>query len=69
MGKTTDLFKKLRDDKGIFHVKMGTKKGQKWYGPKRSRRYEEEVARLHRRTVQKRTSCKVISLQLIKNKQ
>ena len=27
---------------------------QKWYGPNRSRRYEEEVARIHRRTVQKK---------------
>ena len=23
-GKTRDLFKKIRDTKGIFHVKMGT---------------------------------------------
>ena len=24
MGKTRDLFKKIRDPKGIFHAKMGT---------------------------------------------
>ena len=24
MGKTRDFFKKIRDTKGIFHVKMGT---------------------------------------------
>ena len=24
MGKTRDLFKKIRDTKGVFHVKMGT---------------------------------------------
>ena len=24
MGKSRDLFKKIRDTKGIFHVKMGT---------------------------------------------
>ena len=24
MGKTSDLFKKIRDTKGIFHEKMGT---------------------------------------------
>jgi len=24
MGKTGDLFKKIRDTKGIFHAKMGT---------------------------------------------
>ena len=28
MGKTRDLFKKIRDTKGIFHVKMGTIKDQ-----------------------------------------
>ena len=37
MGKTRDLFKKIRDTKGTFHAKMGSIK--KWYGPKRSRRY------------------------------
>ena len=26
MGKTRDLFKKIRDTKGIFHAKMGTTK-------------------------------------------
>ena len=26
MGKTRDLFKKIRDNKGIFHAKMGTVK-------------------------------------------
>ena len=26
MGKTRDLFKKIRDTKGTFHAKMGTKK-------------------------------------------
>ena len=24
MGKTSDLFKKVRDNKGILHAKMGT---------------------------------------------
>ena len=24
MGKTSDLFKKIRDTKGVFHAKMGT---------------------------------------------
>ena len=39
MGKTRDRFKKIRDTKGAFNSKMGTIKGQKWYGPNRSRRY------------------------------
>ena len=28
MGKTRDLFKKIRDTKGTFHAKMGVNKGQ-----------------------------------------
>ena len=39
MGKTRDLFKKIKDTKGTFHAKMGTHKGQKLYGPNSSRRY------------------------------
>ena len=38
MGKTRDLLKKIRDTKGTFHTKMGSKR-QKWYGPNRRRRY------------------------------
>ena len=38
MGKTRDLFKKIRDTKGTSHAKTSTVK-QKWYGPKRSRKY------------------------------
>ena len=60
MWKTRDLFKKIRDTKGIFHAKMGTNKQtnkqkthQKLYGPNRNRTYKQEVARLHR-TVQKK---------------
>ena len=29
MGKTRDLFKKIRDTKGTFHAKMGTIKNRK----------------------------------------
>ena len=39
MGKTRDLFKKLRDTKGNFSCKDGLNKGQKWYGPMRRRTY------------------------------
>ena len=39
MEKTRDLFKKIRYTKVTFYAKMDTKKGQKWYGPNRSRRY------------------------------
>ena len=39
MGKTRDIFKKIRDTKGTFHAKMGKIKGRngmdltEWYGP------------------------------------
>ena len=38
MGKTRDLFKKIRYQ-GNISWKDGHNKGQKWYGPNRSRRY------------------------------
>ena len=38
MGKTRDLFKKIRYQ-GNISCKDGLDKGQKWYGPDRSRRY------------------------------
>ena len=39
MGKTRDLFKKIRDTKGTYSCKDGLNKGQKWYRPNRIRRY------------------------------
>ena len=52
MGKTRDLFKKIRDSKGIFHAKMGLIKGRN----RMDLTEAEEVARIHGRTVQKRSS-------------
>ena len=46
MGKTRDLFKKIRDTKGIFHAKMDTVTDRN--SMDLSRRYQEEVARIHR---------------------
>ena len=39
MGKTKDIFMKIRETKGTFQSKGGQNKGQKWYGSNRSRRY------------------------------
>ena len=39
MGKTRDLFKKIRDTKGTFHAKMGTIKDRNSMDLRRSRRY------------------------------
>ena len=52
MGKTRDLFKKIRDNKGTFHVKMGTMKGRNGMDLTEA----EEVARIYRKTVQKISS-------------
>ena len=39
MGKTRDLFEKIRDNQGNISCKDEHNKGQKWYGTNRSRRY------------------------------
>ena len=39
MGKTRDLFKKIKRYQRNISCKDGLDKGQKWYGPNRSRRY------------------------------
>ena len=41
MGKTRDLFKKIRDNQGNISCKDGLDKGQIWFGPNRSRRYRK----------------------------
>ena len=38
-GKSRDLFKKIKGYQGNISSKDGLDKGQKWYGPNRSRRY------------------------------
>ena len=50
MGKTRDLFKKIRDTKGTFHAKMGTIKDRNGmdltdveYIKKRWKEYTEEL--------------------------
>ena len=55
MGRLEISSRKL-EIQGNISCKDGLNKGQKWYGPNRSRRYQEEVARMHTKTVQKRSS-------------
>ena len=52
MGKTRELFKKIRDTKGIFHAKMGAIKGRNGMGlreaeeiKKRWQEYTEELCK------------------------
>jgi len=54
MGKTGDLFKKIRDTKGIFHAKMGSIKGKNGMDltevediKKRWQEYTEELYKTH----------------------
>ena len=56
MGKTRDLFKKTRDNKGTFHAKICSIKGRNVLDLTETEDIKEEVARIHRRTVQKRSS-------------
>ena len=52
MGKTRYLFKKIRDTKGTFHAKMDSIKDRNGMELTEA----EEVAIIHRRTIQKRSS-------------
>ena len=53
-GKTRDLFKKIRDTKGKFHAKMGSIKDRNGRDLTEAEDIFKKVARIHRRTVQKK---------------
>ena len=61
MGKPRDLFKKIRDTKETYHAQMGSIKDRNGMDLT-SRRYQEEVVRIHRRTVQKIFMTKIITM-------
>ena len=50
--KGLDFFKKIRDTKGTFHSKMGTRMDRNGMDLTEA---EEEVARIHRKAIQKRS--------------
>ena len=54
MGKTRALFRKNRDTKGIFHAKMGSIKHRNGRDLTEA---EDIKKRIHRRTIQNRSSC------------
>ena len=56
MGKTSNLFMKIRDTKGIFHAKMGTIKDRNGMDLTEVEDIKKRWPRIHRRTVQKRSS-------------
>ena len=56
MGKTRDLFKKIRDTKGTFHAKMGSIKDRNGRDPTEAediKRWQQYTEELHK----KRSSC------------
>ena len=50
MGMARYIFKKIRDTKGMFHGKMGTKKDRNSMDLT-EQKILKEVARIHRRTI------------------
>ena len=56
MGKTRDLFKKIRDTKGTFHAKMGSIKDRNGMDITEAEDIKKRWQKIHRRTVQKRSS-------------
>ena len=56
MGKTKDLFKEIKYNKETFHAKMGSIKDRNGRDLTEAEDIKEEVARIHRRSVQKRSS-------------
>ena len=53
MGKTKDLFKKIRGTKGTFHAKMGTIKDRNSMDPTEAEEIEKRWQEYHIRTLQK----------------
>ena len=56
MRKTRDLFMKIRDTKGIFLAKRDSIKDRNGMDLTEAEDIKQEVARIHRRTNQKRSS-------------
>ena len=56
MGKTRDLFKKIRDTKGTFHAKMSTIKDRNGMDLTEAEDIKESWKEYTRRTIQKRSS-------------
>ena len=60
MGKTRDLFKKIRESTGIFHAKMGTIKDRNNRDHRSRRDYEENG-----KNARKNYSRKVLVIRII----
>ena len=58
MGKTRDLFKKLRDTKGTFHAKMGSIKDK-------MAKQKQKILRRSGKTTQKNYTKKIFTTKII----
>ena len=56
MGKTRDVFKKIRDTKGTFHAKMVSIKDRNGMDLTEVEDIKKRWQKIHRRTIQKRAS-------------
>ena len=56
MGKTRDLFKKIRDTKGTFHAKMGSIK---------DRKQKQKILKRDGKNTQKNCTKKIFMTQII----
>ena len=73
MGKTRDLFKKIRDTKGTFHAKMGSKKDRNGMNlteaediKKRWQKYTDELyTHTHTHTHTKNCTKKIFMTKII----
>ena len=61
MGKTRDLFKKIRDTKGTFHAKMGSIKDRNGMDLTK-----QKILRRGRKNTQKNCTKKIFMTQIIK---
>ena len=60
MGKTRDLFKKIRDSKGTFHAKMGTIKDRNDMDlteAKDIKRWQEYIEKLYKKDLHDPDNC------------
>ena len=60
MGKTRDLFKKIRDTKGIFHAQMGTIKDRNGMDLT-----EQKILRIGGKNTQENSTIKSFTTQII----
>ena len=56
MGKTRDIFEKIKDIKGTFHTKMGKIKDRNGMDLTEAEDIKKKVTKTHKRTTQKRSS-------------